>query len=1234
MVKFHICFYIAGLLIFSGCATYQPQYADTVNVSEQFSDGKTIEQTFYLVGDAGNAQMGASTPTLKGLKKVLDTVSRNSYVLFLGDNIYPSGMPDKNEKERILAEHRLNAQLASVKNFKGEVIFISGNHDWYSHGIKGLKRQADLLEEGLGKKNVLLPKPGCGLAEIDISDRLQLVIADSQWFLENWDKHPGINDNCPDIKTRKQFLEEIDGILTKYKNKTVVFAIHHPLMTYGPHGGVLAAEKHLFPFSNKIPLPLLGTFISQVRKSGGISIQDRNNERYNELADILMDLAQGSDRVIFVSGHEHSLQYSKKKNIPQIVSGAGSKKSAAKLRENARFTYGGYGFAVLDVFTDGSSQVRYYSSDVSGNNQMLFNTEVHAPLPRSKEFKFPDQYPATVEASVYDKERTQKSNFYQKVWGEHYRYLYGVPVKTRVALLDTLYGGLTPIRQGGGNQTKSLRLADASGREYNMRAMKKSAAQFLQSKGFGVAAENDFENTLPEDLLLDFYTAAHPYAPLAISVLADATGIYHTNPKLYYVPKQKMLGAFNENFGDELYLIEERPMEAFENLESFGSPKDIESTQDLYSRLRKDEKYRLDERSYIRARLFDMLIGDWDRHYDQWRWAEFENEEGNRVFKPIPRDRDQVFSRFDGVFLDMVRTFISSANLLPVYEKGLRKLKWFNYEPLPLDRSLLENSGQEAWLEEAKYIQEHITDEVIEKAFQKVPEEAHDEHLERIISQLKERRSQLVSIGESYYQILSKLSVLTGTDKDDHIEVIREGEGTTRVKIYRIKNGEKKDLMVNRLFNREITKEIWIYGLDDDDVFEVKGKGKKPIAVRLIGGQNHDVYKIENGAAVKVYDHKSKKNTVKEKGSADFHFTDNYEVNLFNYQKDQYTTTTLLPGLGFNPDDGIKTGLKFTTTKYGFERNPFSGRHSFTANYYFATRGFEFLYDGETTGVFNTLNLTFGGKFTSANFARNFFGFGSDTPNFDNDLDFDFNRVKLSEWMGYVGFARRSPYGSDFTGRIVLQGIEVENTEGRFINNFEGVEGFFDRKFFSTAEVNYSFESYDEVLNPSRGMQFNLTTGYTLNLEDTERHFGYLRSGIIFYNPLTNNNRLVLKARAATQINFGDDFEFYQAPELGSNNGLRGFRNQRFAGNSSLVFNGDLKYKFNKFRTAVLPLQLSIYGGYDYGRVWADNDPFNQWQQSFGGGVILNSSNIVNGDFALFSSDDGLRFTFGFGYRF
>lgn len=1219
-------------MLIASCATYQPQFINEFKPGS-YPSGKTVEKTFYLIGDAGNAKAGKSTPALLGFQKVMDTASANSYAIFLGDNIYPSGMPDKKSDKRKLAEHKIDVQVASVKNYKGEVIFIPGNHDWYNSGLKSLKWQAKYLEDAFDKKNVLLPKKGCALTDIDISDNIKLIILDTQWYLENWDKHPGMNDNCPDIKSRKQLFEEVKGLIKKNRDKTIVFALHHPLMTYGSHGGYFAAEKHIFPFQAKVPLPGLATLITHIRKSGGVSVQDRINERYNELAKNLMNLARDSDRIIFASGHEHSLQYSKKDAIPQIVSGSGSKVSATKLTGDAVFTYGGQGFAVLDVFTDGSSWIRYYAADAEGNNKLLFETQVHKPEEKLIFSDFGDQFPKQVKASIYKPERTNKSNSYKKFWGEHYRDLYSLKITAPVALLDTLYGGLTPKRKGGGNQTRSLRLVDKDGREFNMRALKKSAQQFLQSKGLGVASENDFEDTLPEDLLLDFYTAAHPYAPFAVADLADAVGVYHTNPKLYYVPKQNALGAYNSEFGDELYLIEERPSEEFEELESFGAPKDIESMPDLYKKLRKDEKYKVDERAYIRARLFDMLLGDWDRHSDQWRWSEFEDENGNSIFRPIPRDRDQVFSKFDGFLLNTVRSFVASTNLIQVYDGELKKLQWFNWEPLPLDRSLLENTNEGDWLEEAAYIQTNLTDAIIEKAFTNMPKEVQDETMNDIIKKLKARRGNLKDIAERYYKVLQGLSVLTGTDKDDHILIERKPNGITRVRIYRIKNGKKGDLMVDKTYNKKESGEVWIYGLDDDDVFEVTGKAENPVLIRLIGGQNNDVYKIKSGRGIHVYDHKTKKNTIEEKGGANFHLTDNYNVNIFDYKKHKYNATSFLPGLGFNPDDGIKIGARFTSTKYGFKRNPFTNQHSFAANYYFATSGFEFLYSGEAA-VFNTVNLTFGAKFTSDNFARNFFGFGSDTPNFDDDLEFDFNRVKLSEWMGYVGFVKRSHYGSNFSGVLKFQGIEIDNTPGRFINAFQVVDGFFDRKFFGTAQLAYVFESYDKKLSPSRGMMFNIESGYTLNIEDSDRGFAFLNSGIVFYNRLTSDKKLVLKTAASTQINFSDDFEFYQAAVLGGNTGLRGFRNERFAGRSSLVFNGDLRYRLEKFKTSFLPLQFTLYGGYDYGRVWISNDPNDAWQQSFGGGVIINSSNIINGDFALFSSDDGLRFTLGFGVAF
>ena len=140
-------------------------------------------------------------------------------------------------------------------------------------------------------------------------------------------------------------------------------------------------------------------------------------------------------------------------------------------------------------------------------------------------------------------------------------------------------------------------------------------------------------------------------------------------------------------------MIVERPEENHADVESFGKPNDIESTADVYERLRRDEKYKIDEPAYIKARIFDMLVGDWDRHQDQWRWSEFEKEDGTHVFQPIPRDRDQVFSNFDGAFFSTLRGLIGFTNQFAEYGENVDNVKWFNSAAVAVTPSIIFNSA-------------------------------------------------------------------------------------------------------------------------------------------------------------------------------------------------------------------------------------------------------------------------------------------------------------------------------------------------------------------------------------------------------------------------------------------------------------------------------------------------------------------------------------------------------------
>ena len=137
-----------------------------------------------------------------------------------------------------------------------------------------------------------------------------------------------------------------------------------------------------------------------------------------------------------------------------------------------------------------------------------------------------------------------------------------------------------------------------------------------------------------------------------------------------------------------------------------------------------------------------------------------------------------------------------------------------------------------------------------------------------------------------------------------------------------------------------------------------------------------------------------------------------------------------------------------------------------------------------------------------------------------------------------------------------------------------------------------------------------------------------------FYNALTRNRKLVLKTRVDAHINIGTDYEFYQAATLGADSGLRGYRFERYSGKSSFGTGADLRYSFDTVKTSFLPFQLGVYGGYDIGRVWAQDQNSKLWHDSYGGGFWINSADAIQGSLSVFTGSEGARLTAGVGLKF
>ncbi|HEU0136525.1 MAG TPA: metallophosphoesterase, partial [Flavobacterium sp.] len=475
-----------------------------------------------------------------------------------------------------------------------------------------------------------------------------------------------------------------------------------------------------------------------------------------------------------------------------------------------------------------------------------------------------------------------------------------------------------------------------------MQAIKKSGTRLLQTEAFkDQSIEQDFRNTYTEDFILDFYTTAHPYAPLAASKLAGNIGLNHTNPELYFVPKQRALGLFNESFGDELYLVEQHPTNESKNLAIFGKPLRIVSTDTVLTNIRANYRFKVDQEEYIKARLFDMLIGDWDRHADQYSWGEY--KVGNDIiYRPIPLDRDQAFSKFDGALLFVALKFPPIRHM-KTFDEDFKSARWFNRLAYHLDLALLPDASEADWTKQADVIVKSLTDAEINRAFNSIPSEVRDETVQKLKEQLKSRKGKLSYYASQYHQVLQQTVLIVGTQGDDRFEITRENTSTV-VKIFSSDNNITP--YFETTYKKPQTKELWIYGLGGADQFNITGNGSRKMLVRLMGGADSDTYAASEGKKIKIYDFKSQPNDVTESGSAKLRLSDKYDLNAYDYQKPIYNIFGSLPSIGYNPDDGVKVGVAINYTVNQFKRAPFSQKHTFNANYFFATNGYELLYKG------------------------------------------------------------------------------------------------------------------------------------------------------------------------------------------------------------------------------------------------------------------------------------------------
>lgn len=334
------------------------------------------EFSFYLIGDAGEPEKDGMSDVFRLLSADLQSSNtEKSAVLFLGDNIYPHGLPPVGDKLREDAEWRLKKQFEIFKNYKGRVIFLPGNHDWKEGAAEGLDfnlNQEKFTELFNSRGNIYLPDSACpGPVLLNTSPNSVIQIIDTQWWLHKYNKIS--STTACEATTDSEFLALISKNFNENKGKRMIIAGHHPMESNGPHGGRYPFRSHIFPlleFSKKlwIPLPVLGSIYVIYRKIG--NIQDIPHPRYKELRKRIEAILEENHGSIYVNGHDHSLQYISKGKSHYITSGAGTKQSHVVKNRKVSFGYAGTGYAVLKIY-EKQAVVEYYRA-VKGNKELIY----------------------------------------------------------------------------------------------------------------------------------------------------------------------------------------------------------------------------------------------------------------------------------------------------------------------------------------------------------------------------------------------------------------------------------------------------------------------------------------------------------------------------------------------------------------------------------------------------------------------------------------------------------------------------------------------------------------------------------------------------------------------------------------------------------------------------------------------------------------------------------------------
>src|SRR5205085_6292724 len=147
-----------------------------------------------------------------------------------------------------------------------------------------------------------------------------------------------------------------------------------------------------------------------------------------------------------------------------------------------------------------------------------------------------------------------------------------------------------------------------------------------------------------------------------------------------------------------------------------------------------------------------------------------------------------------------------------------------------------------------------LPDSVLIAGVKKLPPEIFKMDSMSIVNKLISRRNIMEKRAMQYYRFLSRRVNVIGSNEKEYFKVTNHPNGL-EVKVYaREDHNDTSFVMYDRVFNYNVTKEIRLYGLNDDDKFDIDSSARSRIKLRIIGGKGNDTFDINGSVKNFLYD--------------------------------------------------------------------------------------------------------------------------------------------------------------------------------------------------------------------------------------------------------------------------------------------------------------------------------------------------------------------------------------------